>query len=192
MSIAKVIKVLLKKGFIQYFLIFFAGINCGCGNLYFEVTDLNPPPQLSPQLKLMTYKVIGKCSDHSLMFSFLLGSGIIFDFDPQLESEVRTAEIKIFLKEDWTYEALYAEYLGNTNTGTQTLTGNYHEVGTQVSFSGLGEGSIVEIFERPYLILKFTHEILTPGLIHKEIPLRVTLNPFGKESQNDYCETHTD
>lgn len=173
-------------------MIIFLILNCGCGYLYFEVTDLNPPPQLSPQLKTMTYFASGKCSDSSLIFSFLQGTGIIFDFDPLTETEVRTAEIKLFLKEDWTFEANYVEYLGSTLTGTQILTGHFSESSTGVTFSDLGTGTIVEINKKLHLIFKFTNDILTPGLINKEIPLRITLNPSGIESRIDYCTTHAD
>jgi hypothetical protein len=44
----------------------------------------------------MTYFTSGNCSDSTLMFRFLQGTGIVFDFDPQAETEVRTAEIKFF------------------------------------------------------------------------------------------------
>jgi hypothetical protein len=152
---------------------------CCCGYLNSEVIDLNPPPQPSPQLAKMIYKTIEQRSDGSVIVSFLSGTGIIFNFDPTVSSEVRTAEIKIYLKTDWTYEVKYIEFLGNLRGETLTLTGQYSENEQGIVFSDLGVGSIIEVNRNLQLLFKFSRDINTPGLANKEILLRIANATIG-------------
>ena len=137
------------------------------------------------------YRTVGQCSDGSLMFKYLSGSGIIFDFDPNVTQTVRTGQIEIFLKTDNTYEARYREFLGDTLNGTQVVSGKYTDDGKNViTLESLGKATYVELDQKLILTLVFEKDILTAGLANKEVIIRSVLSRDGLITNAEYCQSH--
>lgn len=137
------------------------------------------------------YRTIGQCSDGSLMFKYLSGTGIIFDFDSNVTQTVRTGQIEIYLKTDNTYEARYREFLGDTLSGNQVITGKYTDDGKNViTLESLGKATYVELNQKLILTLVFEKDIITAGLANKEVVLRSVLSRDGLITNDEYCQSH--
>jgi hypothetical protein len=141
-------------------------------------------------VKFFKYRTVGQCSDGSLQFKYLSGTGIIFDFDSTVTQDVRNAQIEIFLKTDNTYDARYREFLSGINTGTQTLSGKYTDSNDVISLENLGNATYTELNQSLSLTLVFEKDILTPGLANKEVVLRSILSRDGLITNEEYCQTH--
>jgi hypothetical protein len=150
-------------------------------------TSSSDVQNISFNINFFKYKTIGQCSDGTLRFKYLSGSGVIFDFDPALTQDIRTAQIEIYLKDNNTYDAHYREFVNGTLTADQIITEKYSNTNDTIRMENLGRATFSFVNNKFSLNLIFEKDIITTGLANKEITLHSVLASNGLITNEEYC-----